>query len=600
MRTVGDILTVDLTSHTITRAPLDEDVARQYLGGRGLNIWHMQDAPIVDPLGPDNDLLVSCGLLTGTVAPSSSRLQLAARSPQTGLLGTSNVGGNFGSALRHAGVHMLRVTGRADSPVYLRIDADGVEIRDAAQVWGTDIPATVETLKGGDSEVRVLAIGAGGENLVRFASVIADDGHAAGRTGLGTVMGSKNLKAIAVTNVRQDRQPPGELTDVARQYAREIRESERYELYSVYSNAAYLRWTHDLGMLGTRNFRETQFEHVDLVNGTEFMPYVRKHKGCHRCPVHCKAEIRIENGRFEKLIGERPDIEPTMAFGPRIGVKDPEAILYLYNLTNTLGVDSISVAGVIAFAMDLYDQEIISVQDTGGLPLRWGDAEAAITLMHQIARREGFGRVLAEGVREAARQIGQGSEQFAYHSKGLELPGYDPRSALGTALAFAISNRGADYASVYPSLEFFWSPEQGREAFGSEASVDPLSPEGKAQLVRHAYLVSAALDALGVCKVPVLSVVGDFSLEREARMAALVTGWEITPADLFDTGARILNAERRLNLRYGMTSQDDTLPAMFLTEPVPSGPAAGTVLAVEQMVREYYQAMGWDEAGIPI
>jgi aldehyde:ferredoxin oxidoreductase len=412
-------------------------------------------------------------------------------------------------------------------------------------------------------------------------------------------MGLKNLKALVVKACRQDRQPPGELSELARQYAREIREAERYELYSIYSNAAYLRWTHDLGLLGTRNFRQTQFEDVDKVNGTVFMPYVRKHKSCHRCPVHCKAEIRIENGRFEMLIGERPDIEPTMAFGPRIGINDPEAVLYLYNLTNTLGIDSISAAGVIAFAMDLYEQEIISVMDTGGMPLRWGDAEAAITLLNQIARREGFGAVLAEGVREAARQIGQDAEAYAYHSKGLELPGYDPRGAQGTALAFAISNRGADYASVYPSLEWFWSPEQGKQAFGTEASIDPLQPEGKGLMVRHSYIVSAVLDAIGVCKVPILSVVGDFSLEKEAHMVSAFTGWEITPADLFEVGERILTAERRLNIRYGLTSADDSLPVKFLGEPVPSGPTAGKVVALQQMVRDYYAAMGWDENGNP-
>lgn len=602
MSIFGDILTIDLSSHQITRVPIDENEVRQYLGGRGLNIWQMQQAdPYIDPLSPQNVLLLTCGLLTGSLAPSSSRLQLAARSPQTGFWGTSNVGGHFGAALRHAGVHMLRIIGRAETPVYLLIDGQDVEIRDAADVWGLDIPTTVETLKSKHHpDTRILTIGIAGENLVRYACIISDDRHAAGRTGLGAVMGSKNLKALVVTASPHERQPHGELSDLARQYARAIREAERYELYSVYSNAAYLRLTHDLGLLGTRNFRQTQFEDVDKVNGTEFMRYVHKHKTCYRCPVHCKAEIRIENGRFEKLIGERPDIEPTMAFGPRIGVSDPEAVLYLYNLSNTLGVDSISVAGVIAFAMDLYDQKIISSSDTGGLPLKWGDADAVIALMSQIARREGFGAVLAEGVRDAARQIGRGSEMYAYHSKGLELPGYDPRSAQGTALAFAISNRGADYASVYPSLEWFWTPEQGKLAFGSEASIDPLKPEGKGLMVRHAYIVSTVMDALGICKVPILSVIGDFSLEKEAQLVAAFTGWDITPADLFDIGERILTDERRLNILYGLTSQDDTLPTKFLEDAVPSGPTMGKVVALQQMVEDYYAAMGWDKAGNPI
>ncbi len=604
MSTYGDILTIDLTTQHVSHQPLAESVVRQYLGGRGLNAWQMQQLadPAIDPLSPHNDLLLSVGLLTGSVAPASARAQFAARSPQTGLLGTSNVGGHFGAALRQSGIAMLRLTGRAQIPVSVWIEGEQVAIHDASRLWGLEIPQTVEALRaqaGPEAELRVLAIGPAGENLVRFACVLTEDVHAAGRTGMGAVMGSKNLKALVLARSARERQAAGELSDLARQYAREIRAAERYDLYATISNSAYLRDSHDLGLLGTRNFQQAQFESVDAINGEQFLPYVRRYKSCHRCPVHCKAEVRIEHGRFEMLLGERPDIEPLMGFGPRIGVADPEAILYLYNLTNTLGLDSISAAGVLAFAIDLYEQEILSPEDTGGLPLRWGNADAAVALVGQIARREGLGDLLAEGVREAARRIGDGAERSAMHSKGLDLPGYDPRGAQGTALAYAISNRGADYASVYPSLEYFWTPEQGKAAFGDEASVDPLRSEGKGRMVRYAYQVSTILDALGVCKVPILSVMGDFSLELEARLVSAYTGWNITPDDLFAIGAEIITAERRINLRYGLTSQDDTLPARFLEEPVPSGPTKGKVVDLARMVREYYQAMGWDENGVP-
>jgi len=357
--------------------------------------------------------------------------------------------------------------------------------------------------------------------------------------------------------------------------------------------------SNEMGLLGTRNFREVQFEGVEAINGDKLLPYVTRYKSCHRCPVHCKAEVRIEHGRFEMMLGERPDIEPLMGFGPRIGVNDPEAILYLFNMTNRFGLDVMSAAGVLAFAMDLYEREILSLQDTGGLPLRWGNVEAAIVLLEQIARREGLGDLLAEGVREAAQRIGDGAERYAFHSKGLDFPGYDPRSAQGTALAYAISNRGADYTSVYPSLEYFWTPEQGKAAFGDEASVDPLRSKGKGRMVRYAYQVSSVLDALGVCKVPILSVMGDFSLEPEARLVSAYTGWDITPDDLFAIGAEIITAERRINLRYGLTRQDDTLPAKFLEDGAPSGPAEGKVVDLARMVAEYYEAMGWDENGVP-
>jgi aldehyde:ferredoxin oxidoreductase len=268
-------------------------------------------------------------------------------------------------------------------------------------------------------------------------------------------------------------------------------------------------------------------------------------------------------------------------------------------LTNDLGLDSISTGGVLGFAIDLYERGIITDEDTGGLALRWGDAEAAAALIRQIAGREGCGAIFAEGTRGAAHLIGRGADQYAYHSKGLELPGYEPRSAQGTALAFAISNRGADYTSVYPSLEFFWTPEQSRQVFGTEKAVDPQSPVSKGAMVRYAYIVSAVLDALGICKVPVLSVLGDFSLEPEARLVSALTGWDLTPARLREIGQWILTAERRINLSFGMTYRDDTLPALFLKQPLSSGPTQGQTVALEEMRRDFYAAMGWDQEGRP-
>ncbi len=603
MGILGEVLTVDLTARRVQTEPLEERAARRYLGGRGLNAWQLQDRTRsdADPLSPENVLLLSCGLLTGTEAPASSRLQLGARSPQTGLLGSSNVGGRFGAALRSAGYHVVRITGRADAPVYLWIDAGGVEIRDASDLWGLDTRATAEALRAltGDPDVRSLSIGAGGENLVRYASILAGDAHAAGRTGLGTVMGSKRLKAITIASCPDRRPLSPQVRDLVQEYARSIRDAERFEIYATYSNSAYLVESNARGLLGTRNFRQTQFEGAEKIDGKELVRYVTKAKSCHRCPVHCKAEVRVEHGRFETFIGERPDIEPLMALGPKIGVDDPEAVLYLFALANTLGLDVISTGGALAFATDLYQRGILTRDDTGGLALAWGDAEAMGVLMQRIVRREGLGDLLADGVREAARRIGRGAEHYAYHSKGLELPGYDPRSAQGTALGFAVSTRGADYTSVYPAQEFFWTPEQGREAFGDEKAVDPLSPEGKGALVRYAATVSAVLDSLGICKVPVLSVRGDFSLEKEARLAAALTGWDLTAEELFEIGHRILNAERRFNLACGMTRADDDLPDKFTEEPVPSGPTQGQTVALQAMLREFYAAMGWDREGRP-
>lgn len=600
MDLLGKILTVDLSTGAVTTEPLDETIARRYLGGRGLNAWHMQNlGAAIDPLGPDNPLLLSCGLATGTEIPSSSRLQLAGRSPQTNLLGASNVGGQFGASLRRAGYHMVRIVGRAARPVYLWIDADGVEIRDASPAWGA-APHEVSAALGLDDDAVALSIGPAGEALVRFANLLTSDHHAAGRTGLGAVMGSKMMKAVAVARSPQERsERRNGLAALVRDYALSIRQSERYDLYSTTGNSAYLNWTNDLGLLGTRNYQSGQFEYPANLDGSHWEPYVTRRKTCHRCPVHCRAEIRVDHGRYANLLGERPDIEPLMAFGARIGVDDPEAVFFLFNLTNAYGIDCISTGGVLAFAMDLYEHGILTDEDTGGLALNWGDAEAAITLAHQIGRREGLGAILAEGVRDAAQQIGRGAERYAYHSKGLELPGYEPRSAQGTALAFAVSNRGADYASVYPSLEFFWTPEQSQQVFGTEKAVDPYSPVGKGLMVSYSAMVSAVLDALGICKVPVLSVLGDFSLKPEARLISALTGWDLTPDRLFEIGRQILSTERRVNLSYGMTAQDDTLPDLFLKKPLSSGPTEGMIVALDEMRRDYYAAMGWDADGKP-
>ncbi len=598
MFTFDKALTIDLTTHEVATRPLDDHIVRHYLGGRGLNIWQLQTLlePEANPLSPENRLFLSCGLLTGTEVPSASRLHLSARSPQTGILGSSSIGGHVGAALRSVGWHTVQIQGRSERPVYLWIGPHGVEIGEAHHLWGLDTRAAVEALEAQLAQpgTQFLMIGPGGENLVRYACINGGRGHAAGRTGLGAVMGAKRLKAIAITPHPGRRPANPAAKELVRAYALSIREAERFDTYAKYGNSAYLAASNAYGILGTRNFQEAQFEGAEKIDGHALARYVQKSKTCHRCPVHCKAEVRVEHGRFAKLVGERPDIEPLMALGPRIGNKDPEAVFHLYNLTNALGIDVISTGGVLAFAIDLYTRGILNGQHTQGLSLGWGDVESMDVLIRQIANREGLGEILAEGVGEAARRIGGGAERFAYHSKQLELPGYDPRGAQGTALSFAISSRGADYTSVYPTPEFFWSPEEGKAFFGSEKAVDPLSSEGKGTLVKYTSIVSAVLDSLGICKVPILSIIGDFSLEKEAQFAAALTGWELDAETLFKIGQRILDAERQFNLRCGMSIVDDTLPEKFTQEPIPDGPTKGKKADLETMLQEFYQAMGWD------
>ena len=604
---LGRSLIINLTNREVKVADFTEELVRKFLGGRGLNAWQLLEhvGPETDPLGPENILILSCGLLTGTQAPASSRLHVSALSPLTGLLGSSNVGGHFGAELRAAGFQSLLIRGRAERPVALWLHDGGVEIRDADDLWGQDAWVTQNHLREelGQARAKIMAIGPGGENGVRYACIMTERGHAAGRTDMGAVIGSNNLEAIAVCKTSEVSQDFRRLKDetiraLVKQYIQQIRNSPRYDTYARYSNSAYVTWAREEGLLSTRNYRQTQFEGADQIDGRQIIKYVTRSRSCYRCPVHCKADVEVPSGRFATE-GDRPDIEPIVALGSKCGLDDVEALLYLYNLAGQLGIDVISTGGVLAFAMELYERGILTEEDTGGVALAWGNAEAMETVMRQIARREGLGDVLAEGVKRAAQLIGRGAEQYAFHSKGLEMTAYDPRGALGTALGYAVSTRGADFTSVYAIPEYRWDAAQGREVFGTEKAVDRLSIEGKGALIKRSMIVSAILDSLGLCKVPILSVVGDFSLENEAALASALSGWPLTAADLLIIGERILNVERLFNLRHGATPADDDLPDRFTEEPLPDGPTQGMTVPIQPMVRDFYAVMSWDAEGQP-
>jgi aldehyde:ferredoxin oxidoreductase len=597
------LLTVDLSEERVEQSDLPESLVRRFLGGRGINAWLLAKnlGPEVDPLGPENVLVLSCGLLTGTEAPASSRLHVGARSPLTGLLGSSNVGGHFGAALRAAGYQAVVVRGRASRPVLLWIGEEDVELRDAGDLWGLDSRDAAERIRSelGDG-VRLFVIGPGGENRVRYACIMTGTRHAAGRTGMGAVMGSKNLKAIVVSAPKGRPKADPRARQVVRAYLDRIRNAPRYEIYARYSNSAFVEWADEMGLLATQNYQRVRFEGASRIDGKRLIDYVTRPRSCYRCPVHCKAEIEIKRGRYAGTRGERPDIEPIVNLGAKCGLDDPEALLYLYNLAGDLGLDAISVAGVLAFAMELYERGIVTERDTDGVRLTWGNAEAMEAMMRRIARREGFGAVLAEGVQRAARLIGRGAEAYALHVKGMELTAYDPRGALGSALGYAVSTRGGDWTSVYALPELRWDPEEGREWFGTEKAVDRLAAEGKGALVKRTMAVSAVIDSLGMCKVPILSVLCDFRLENEAELVAALTGWEVSGEELALVGERILNLERLFDLRLGAKPEDDDLPDRFTEERVTDpGPTQGMVVDIQKLVGDFYTAMGWDAEGRP-
>lgn len=594
-------LHVNLTEKRYSLSPLQDGILDTCLGGRGYNVAYLfkRMSPQVDPLGPDNILLFSCGLLTGTNAPASSRLHINAISPLTGLLGSSNIGGNAGSWLRSNDIQSIIVQGQSRDPVYLYIHDNQIEIRDARFIKGLDTQQAQERLRSvlGDQNLVCLLIGPAGEQLARFACIISGRDHAAGRTGMGAVMGSKNLKAIVIAKGPRKKIWAKTLhaKQAVRNYVELIKASADFKTFTKYGGSGYVKWAEDMGIMAVQNYRHKHWDQVNRIDGRQLDNYKLKTSGCRGCPVQCKAVLAFNREKDMGKTVTRPEFEPMLNLGAKCGLDSLEDIVHLDNLCSKLGIDSTSAATVIAFAMDLYDHGILTARDTNDLDLSWGNAKTMEILLNQMANAEGFGELLSKGVREVARIIGKGAERYAAHVKGLELSAYHPNSLMGTALGYAISSRGGDYNNVYASMEYRWSKEQAVNQIGSRAAVDIKDVAGKGKLIRRAVLVNIVLDSLGICKVPALSMIGTFDLESEAELASELVGQTISAQTLLTIGDRIAAMERSFNLQQFPEVVQDSLPTMFLNQ---SGSELNQT-GLERMIADYYQAMGWDEKGNP-
>ncbi|MCB2145465.1 MAG: aldehyde ferredoxin oxidoreductase family protein [Deltaproteobacteria bacterium] len=598
----GDLLEVNLDDGVCSRRALSDALIARFLGGRGFNVGYLfEHLPTgTDPMGPGNLLLFSCGLLTGSRAPTASRLHLNALSPLTGLIGSSNVGGYAGAWLRSTGLMSIVIRGRSTTPIFLYISDAGAEIRDAGPYWGMDAVDTQDRIAGdlARENLQILAIGTAGESGARFACIVTGKDHAAGRTGLGAVMGAKHLKAVVIEKGTfkpfEDRRHL--IGSAVKEYVRQIKASPDYDTFSRFGGAGYIKWADDMGVMGTRNYRQKRFELVDRVDGRRLIQDKLRSSGCYRCPVQCKADLKFKSGPMKGQTATRPEFEPMINLGSKCGLGDLQALVRLDNLCTRLGLDSTSAATAIAFAMDLFERGILTVADTDGMTLGWGDAAAMETLIRQMAAGTGVGGILAQGVKRAAAIIGNDAWKFAAHVKGLELTAYHPAAILGSALGYAVSSRGGDYNNVYASLEHRWSAEKGAEAFGSPDSVDRQRPTGKGRLVRRAVLVNIIVDSLGLCKVPTLSLLGAFDLENEAVLASAITGLSLYAEDLFHIGDRIAAMERLFNLMHAPDMDEDRLPDMFFLE----GDTVLSQTVMSRMLLDFYAAMGWDENGRPL
>jgi len=592
----GKVLDVNLSEGKIEEKVVGLPLLMSILGGRGLNVTTLYDGleATTDPLSPENILTFGAGPLVGTLIPANGRYNVSSRSPLTQLLGDANSAGFWAPPLKKAGYDGITLRGASDHPVYLLITEKGPSLQPASHLWG-------KTLSEIDAELRqehgpsahVLGIGPAGENRVRFASVMNDIDRAAGRTGNGAVMGSKKLKAIVI---RAGGHVPvadhGKVHSVAREIREAMFSSPSYAARSRYGTPMLISLYNRMGILPTRNHQTGVFEKAEEISGERLRDeYVTKSTSCYLCPIHCSRHSRISEGRFAGLVTEGPEFETLSAFGSRIGVNDLEAIIYLNRRLNDLGLDSISTGGTIAYAMECYEKGLIDRSHTDGLELTWGNTQAVLDLVERIAFRRGFGDLLAEGVKRASEKI-KGSERYALHIKGMEVPMQEVRGLKAWGLGWAVASRGADHCRAFPVMETTWAPAQAKAFFGSEKAADRFAYEGKAAMVKWAEDFGAVIDALGLCKIAYIGM--GISPDLVARAFQAVTGMEFDTDQLFRAGERINNLERLLNLKLGLTPSQDTLPDRFIEEPLPEGPSQGEVIRISELVREYYRLRDWD------
>jgi len=591
----GKILTVNLDTGKTQTQPLNMDVARKYIGGIGLgmHLWLENTKKGVDPLSPENALVLALGPISGTMFPTAGNGHaFISKSPETNLLGEAVSHGTFGAELKRAGYDAIILKGKAEKPVYLWIDDDSVQLLDAAHLKGKSPSETEDAIKDeiGDYYVRVAAIGLAGEKLSRIACIINEKTRAAGRTGLGAVMGSKNLKAIAVRGTRDITvAKPDEFMDMVKDFHERMKgpATRKYRTLGTVENVLI---NNTLYCMPTRNYTNAHFEDAEQVSGEAINEnYVAKIIACNSCPMRCEHETVIREGPYKGTMA-RMEYESLWALGPYCGVNRLDAIIKAAELCNYYGMDAQSVGVTVGFAMDCHEKGILSHEDLGGIDAHFGNAEALVQLVEKIGKREGIGNVLADGVKAAAAKIGKNSERLAQHIKGLEVTGYDLRCLKTTALSFAVSFRGADHtrSSAY--------------TVDMKGKVDRFKAErGRGKLVKDLEDVYSLLDSFIVCK----NAKGTFYKELAdlAKLYGLVTGVEVSPEELGTTAERINTLARLINVREGLSRKGDSLPWKVMNEPIPDdGPAKGAVVTQDEldlMLDDYYNVRGWTLEGVP-
>lgn len=584
---MGKILRVNLTERTWTIEDLDLNVAQKYLGSRGLGVKIMMDEvdANVDPLSPENKLIIASGGLTGAPVPTSGRYMAITKSPLTGTIAIANSGGYWGPQFKATGHDLIIFEGKADKPVYLYINDDVVEIRDAEHLWGKTLSETTEALQKEFEGCKALAIGPAGERLSLISAIMNDVDRAAGRGGVGAVMGSKNLKAIAVKGTNKVKLFDETKTQEVSQAKVKILREDPVAGGGLpsYGSAVLVNIINESGILPVKNFQESYTDEADIISGESLAEkHLVKKSACYRCPIACGRVVKLADGT---VVGG-PEYETIWAFGADCNVYDLDAINDANMLCNEYGLDTISTGATIAAAMELYEKGYIKDEDieADGLSLKWGDRDAVVGWTKKMGLREGFGAKLSEGSYRLAESLG--APELSMTVKKQELPAYDPRGVQGHGLTYAVNNRGGCHIKGY-----MISPE----ILGYPEKLDRFSLEGKAAYTKIFLDLTAAIDAIGLC---VFSTFG-LGLPDYVDMYNAVVGDIYTNETLLEAGERIWNLEKLFNLREGIDSSHDKLPKRLLEDPVSNGPSKGHVHQLKELLPEYYNVRGWDENGIP-
>ncbi|MFW9986830.1 MAG: aldehyde ferredoxin oxidoreductase family protein [Candidatus Odinarchaeota archaeon] len=603
----GQHLYVDMTKEQCKAVPIDRQFAITYLGGQGFasRILYDKVGPQTDPLSPENVLIWATGPFTGTLWPQASRYVVAAKSPLTGIFGEAHAAGHWGPELKFAGFDTIIITGRAKRPLYLFVDNGTAKLLDAKDLWGHNTNETEEMIKEShyDPSLRVSCIGQAGENLVRFAAIINDYDRAAARSGIGAVAGSKHLKAVAVRGSQDiSVAKPDRYLEVIEELHKKMLDSPFTASRAQYGTTNLVELMQEIGRLPSYNMRSGVFAEYQKISGEAIKNhYLVKPRADYACLQRCGRYTLVRTGPYA-YCGGSPEYESQSALGSRCGNDNLESILYGHHLSNLYGLDTISTGSTISWAMEAWEEGLITAEDTGGIDLEWGNHESIIKLIHMIAHRKGFGDILAEGSYRAAQRIGRGTEKFVMHCKKQEIAGQEPRAQKSMGLATATAARGADHLYAFPVLDEVGFDEEIGIRYGQEylpEMGDRLNPKFKGIMVKENEDFCAVVESLGVCKYGTL-IPPVLFYEDIVTTFEVTVGLHLTEVQFRQIGERIVNLNRGFNVREGIRRKDDSLPRRLTHIPAPEGPSKGQVVELDQMLDEYYEQRGWQlETGLP-